>query len=252
MNAKDLLDAFQLPANAFVNHRVPKKLLVENGAPTPADVRQINEGIEDLYWVAALKPNTIGVTAYRDDTREVLEIAVLCLTLRSGAKSARLSEIVHRAVPYPIVLIVEHESILTFSLANKRWSEGEREKTVLDGDIIEAQLNDELNEAILLKFLKTLALANQSRNSLYVLYHAWMDKIFSLQAARITGEFVIASNEEHAAARREALFICKELEAKISSLQTAAAKEKQVPRMVEHNLTLKRLRDEYAIARAKL
>ena len=57
--------------------RVPKKLLVEQGAPTAGDKRQIKDGIEELTWIAALKPSNIGVPAYRDDVREYLEIAVI-------------------------------------------------------------------------------------------------------------------------------------------------------------------------------
>jgi len=42
---------------------------VEHGAPTAADKRQINDGIEELLWVAALKPTTIGVPEYCDAIR---------------------------------------------------------------------------------------------------------------------------------------------------------------------------------------
>ena len=52
-----------------MNQRVPKKLLVENGAPTAADKRRINDGIEDIHWLAALKPATIGVPEFRDKVR---------------------------------------------------------------------------------------------------------------------------------------------------------------------------------------
>ena len=54
MKASVLLDAFDLPATAMLEKRVPKTLLLEHGAPTPAVKRQINEGIEQLIWVAAL------------------------------------------------------------------------------------------------------------------------------------------------------------------------------------------------------
>lgn len=47
----------------------------------------INEGIEELFWLAAVKPTTIGVPEYRDDAGEYLEIAVLRLSLRTGAKT---------------------------------------------------------------------------------------------------------------------------------------------------------------------
>jgi hypothetical protein len=70
MSAAAVIAALALPSEARVDRRVPKKLLVEQGAPTSADKRQIQEGIEELNWVAALKPSNIGVPAYRDDVRE--------------------------------------------------------------------------------------------------------------------------------------------------------------------------------------
>jgi hypothetical protein len=61
------------PDSARVDQRVPKKLLLENGAPTASDKRLITDAIEDIQWLAALKPNTIGVPEYRDTQREYLE-----------------------------------------------------------------------------------------------------------------------------------------------------------------------------------
>ena len=75
MNINQIIEFLALPPEARVDQRVPKRLLVENGAPIAADKRQINEGIEELLWLAALKPTTIGVPEYRDDVREYLEIA---------------------------------------------------------------------------------------------------------------------------------------------------------------------------------
>jgi hypothetical protein len=88
-----------------LNERIAKKLLVENGAATPADKRAINEGIDELIWVAALKPNKIGVPAYRDDFREYLEIAILSMRCRAEARSNRITEIIHRSIPYPVLLV---------------------------------------------------------------------------------------------------------------------------------------------------
>ena len=120
MTTMDVLAALSLPPESRVDQRVPKKLLVENGAPTAADKRQINEGIEELMWLAALKPTTIGVPEYRDAVREYLEIAVLSLTLRPTAKGGRLMELVHRAIPYPVLLLSQQPQVITLSLAHKR------------------------------------------------------------------------------------------------------------------------------------
>ena len=42
MNVDNLIAALNLPPEARVDRRVPKTLLVENGAPTAADKRRIN------------------------------------------------------------------------------------------------------------------------------------------------------------------------------------------------------------------
>ena len=73
MTVGDIIAAIQVPAAARVDQRVPKKLLVENGAPTAWDKRQINEGIEELVWLAALKPTTIGVPAYHHHQKQSVQ-----------------------------------------------------------------------------------------------------------------------------------------------------------------------------------
>lgn len=121
MSAGGLIAALGLPPAALVGQRVPKKLLLEHhGAPTAADKRLVAEGIDAIHWLAALKPANCGVPDYRDGTREYLEIAVLRLGLRSGTREARLVELLHRAVPYPVVLVVEAGPAVSLSLAHKR------------------------------------------------------------------------------------------------------------------------------------
>ncbi|HBP6686556.1 TPA: DUF4391 domain-containing protein, partial [Pseudomonas aeruginosa] len=143
MNRSDVVSALNLPESARVDQRVPKKLLLENGAPTASDKRLITDAIEDIQWLAALKPNTIGVPEYRDTQREYLEIAVLAVTLRGAIKPtslSRLVELVHRAVPYPVLLLLVDEPTLILSLAHKRWAQNEAGKIVLDGDLMSASL----------------------------------------------------------------------------------------------------------------
>lgn len=251
MNDSDLIAALDLPPGARVDQRVPKRLLLENGAPTPADKRHINEGIEELFWVAAFKPTTIGVPVYRDEVREYLEIAVLRLMLRTEAKVARLIELVHRAVPYPVLLTVEHADRPGLSAAHKRWSQGETGKTLVDGAMV-TEWKADLDAGQWLAFREALALGRQPRNSLYSLYQGWIDTLIALQAARLTGIFATPASAERAAGRRQALQECARLLTEIHRVRAAAAKERQIPRKVELNLELKRLQAAHAAASAKL
>ena len=239
MTPLNVISALSLPADACVDQRIPKKLLVENGAPTAADKRQINDGIEELVWLATLKPATIGVPVYRDDTREYLEIAVLSLNLRPGAKAARLTELIHRAIPYPVFLIQTQLADLTLSLAHLRWSQGQSGQTVLDGSLVTAALETESPAAK--DFLASLNIAAQPRQHLQSLYQGWIEKFEAYAAARLTGQFAPAIDAATADRRREALAEYERLSREIAGLRARAAKETQLNRRVEMNLQLKQL-----------
>ncbi|MDP3277126.1 MAG: DUF4391 domain-containing protein [Deltaproteobacteria bacterium] len=252
MNETDVIAALNLPLSARVDQRVPKKLLLENCSPTAADKRKINEGIDEVFWLAALKPTTIGVPTFRDTTREYLEIAVLRAAVRTPAHTARLHELIHRAIPYPVLLIVTQGDGLTISLAHKRQSQGEVGATVLDGALVVASPAAALSINVAAAFISEIAITRQSRVNLFALYQGWMDTVVALLAAQVTGTFTVASSPEMAAARRTALAESERLEAQLTKLRAAAAKERQVARQVALNLEIKRMQAEHSAARANL
>jgi hypothetical protein len=252
LNAADLIAALDLPAGARVDQRVPKKLLVEHGAPTAADKRRINEGVEEVHWLATLKPTTIGVPPYRDERREYLEIAVLTAALRKDAKAGRLAELIHRAIPYPVFLIAEQGERLALSLVHKRWSHGEAGATVLDGELVTVELEGGEPGGFGPTFREALALARQPRLHLYALYQGWMNTLLALLSACLTGTFSTAESPERATAQHKALAECARLDVEIARLRAAAAKERQVAKQVQLNLELKRVEQRRSAARQRL
>ena len=252
MNSFDLFAVLALPDCALVDRRVPKTLLIENGAPTAADKRRIREDVEEIRWLAALKPTTVGVAEYRDTTREYLEIAVLQLALRSGVSADRITESVHRAVPYPVLLIERQGGTTNFSLAHKRWSQGETGKTVIDGDVVTVSINNDHADGITTAFCDFLAITSQPHGSLLALYQGWIDAVQALRAARVTGVFSIPESSAEVVDRASALQEYGRLESKISELSAAGARERQIPRLAEINLELKRLRTDRDSVRARL
>lgn len=250
MTADDLLAALEIPAEARVGQRVPKKLLLENGAPTAADKRQISDGIDELQWVAALKPSTVGVPVFKDDVREYLEIAVLGLTLREQAKARRLVELIHRAIPYPVLLVRTQSGAVAASLAHLRWSQGEAGRMVLDGTIVEVALT--AGHPANAPFAASLRLAAQPGSDLLALYQRWVEMFEARAAAGLSGVFRPAGDAAAAARRRQALADHAMLGDEIASLRAQAAKEKQMNRLVETNLRLRQLEARLASAQASL
>lgn len=241
-----IIDALGLPPEARVDARVPKKLLVEQGAPTAADKRAIQDGIDELQWLAACKPTTIGVPSFVDDTREYLEIAVVACAFRPGAKAARLIELIHRAIPYPVLLITSDEQGVALSAAHKRRAEREEGKVVIEGVVSAQRIGVVAADLIERAFLQSLALAKQSRRDLCNLYEGWLARIEALNAARLNGAFAASDAPEAIQRRRDALEAHSRLTREIASLRAKATREKQLNRRVDLNLEIQRLEAEIA------
>ncbi|MBT4511109.1 MAG: DUF4391 domain-containing protein [Chloroflexi bacterium] len=252
MKIQGLLASLNLPASSLVQKRVPKKLLLENGAPTPADKRHINDGIEELFWVAVLKPTTTGIPEYRDNVREYLEIAVLQSKLRAGAKADRLMELVHRAVPYPVVLMTDHDRKVSISAAHKRWSQSEADRIVLEEEVVLAEWESGFENTFIDEFSYALSFERQPHSNVFRLYEGWLNTMISFNAAALTGQFTIYADSGKATARRDALRECSRLEIEILRLRTIAKKEKQIARQIELNMELKRVKAAHASALSKL
>ena len=239
MTYLDILAAMDLPPACLVNQRVPKKLFLENGAPTSSDKRQINSGINEIIWLAALKPNTIGVPSYRDEIREYLEIAVLSVSLHPHAKLNRLTELLHRAVPYPLVLCMSDEEGLSLSLVHKRWAQNEAGKTVLDCEPLILEGLNGGHEPHVAAFLGALALPLQTRTNMFDLYQGLQSTLLAFLAARQTGRFSQTDSLGNHQERHDTLRDCEQLQAEIASLRKAAQREKQVARQVALNQEVK-------------
>lgn len=251
MSFAAVIDALSIPPEALVQQRVPKKLLLEQGAPTAADKRGIQDGIEEIHWVAALKPTNIGVPAFRDDAREYLEVAVLTAELRPAAKVARLVELIHRAIPYPVVLLTQQGDALALSLAHKRWSQGEGGKVVIE-DLRQVPITLAAPTGAQSAFLASLAVSGLPARDLCSFYEGLVTRLTAFEAARITGAFRSPDSAESGVAVRDSLDRHGRLKRELANLRAKAHKERQLNRRVELNLEIKRLEAELAAAEQAL
>lgn len=273
LTADGVVKALDLPQRARVDQRVPKKMLADHGAPTAADRRLLTDGIEELLWIAALKPGTVAIPEHRADGREYLEVAVLSVQVRATHRKAsqwlRLTELVHRAVPYPVLLIQtlvpgaaatpddrppSPPAQLALSLAHKRAAQNEVGKVVLDGELILSELLGPNPGAasVVGPLLEAMALDRQPHQDLMALYQGWMDCLTAAEAARLTGNFRLPNGPTAAAAQRDALRTCQRLEQEAARLRSQAAKERQIAKQVDLNLELQRLDARLRAARAQL
>ena len=261
--APALVQALTLPASAYVGQRIAKTLLMEQIANLPgstaADKRLVNQLLAELHWLAALKPATCGLAAWQTDTHDYLEIAVLHAALMGSppaAQAARLIELIHRTIPYPVVLIVSQRAIdgrghvEQLSLAHKRLPVGNSSAMVLEQTITTQAITTKSIAAYARitgatsQFVHYLAF-NQVANALtkpfhdlYARYSDWLHAAEALAAAEHTGQFTVSATAPEATRRRSALAVYEQLGQQLVSLRVQARKESQLGQRAALNIQI--------------
>ena len=230
-----------LPDAARLGKRIHKKLFFENADLSAADRRAFTEDIDTVTWQYTLKPSTINVNAYRDDERDYGELAVVHATLKSAKHAARLAERIHRAIPYPLLLVLTYNAQWALSTAHKRASRAEAGVTIAE-DIrttrwIEADTPTDVEQA----FVASLALDELPQTDFYALYSAWHQRLIALACARLSGRFHLPTEHNTRSAQRERLAECHQLENDIARLRAEIKKETRFNRQVELNTRIKGL-----------
>jgi hypothetical protein len=270
--APALVQALALPASACVGQRIAKPLLIEQLANLPgstaADKRLVNQLLAELHWLAALKPATCGLAVWQTGTHDYLEIAVLHAVLRhSSSKSAsrgsaqltRLIELIHRTIPYPVVLIVSQPSAHNgadggteqLSLAHKRLSLGTGSAMVLEQVVTTKSIAARAHRAGAAGQFSQYLAFNQGASAplrqcrdLYARYNDWLHAIEALAAAEHTGQFIVSPSAPHAAQRRSSLAAYDQLGQQLASLRTQARKESQLGQRAALNVQIAKLMAE--------
>lgn len=245
MTLEVLYEALALPAACRVDRRVAKSLLVERGDLSSTDRRLAEAGIERLSWRATLNPGDVGLPAFVDETHEYEQVVVMAADLRPGAKPARLTEVIHRAVAHPLVLLVSEPEGTVMSVGLKRRHERESKRVVIERLVIAPPVLG-AGDAIERAFMDSLALAALPSHDLWSLHTGWSERAEAFSAARITGAYRLVVDDEQAQIRRDALAAHSVGAREVSRLRKAAAAEPRLNRRIDLSRAVARAEAELA------
>ena len=255
-------NAISFPEAALLGKRVPKKQFLESGELVAGDKKLFRENVKNVYWEYTLKPSTCPVLPFRDNEREYLEVAVLQVEMNSQKGHKRIAEIIHRVIPYPLMIgfyvgTTEHTentekenrnsvssvysvvNNFALSIAPKRFSQAEHGAFVAERFFTTGWMNyDGLNEREA-AFIQSLAWSNMPLQNYGSLYNAWTDRFTGYECSVLSGTFAIGK----AGDRLERLTRCREIESNISELR-GQLKKAAFNRQVELNTQIKKFEQE--------
>lgn len=98
--------------------RLSKELLRKQTARIKGDKSVIDSAIFSA-WVASFRHDTCGIAPYKDENQDYSELLFICVQLNNAVSSKqilRLQELLHIAVPYPLLLALDAGDALHLSI----------------------------------------------------------------------------------------------------------------------------------------
>ncbi len=175
----------------------------------------------------------------------------------------RIAEIIHRLIPYPLMIgfSVNHESTridtnaekynsckfvsisgfncFALSIAPKRFSQAEHGAFVAERFYTTGWVNSEALNEQESAFIASLAWKNMPLQNYGTLYNAWVDRFTGYECSVLSGVFTISKAKD----RLERLTRCREIESRISELR-GQLKKVAFNRQVELNTQIKKFEQE--------
>jgi hypothetical protein len=230
-----------IPEKCLIDKRVYKKLFFENAKLTVTDKKWFTKDIDTIQWVYSLKPSATLIPAIEEEHYTYDEIAVIEVELENDDHCKRLADIVHRVIPYPLLISFKGEDWVRLSVADKRFNLADSQAATLEEYWVSNRIfsNDtaEVDEA----FLQQINYDNQPRLNLKKFYKGWIDAFITYKASQVTGAFVMPDSREDKRSQVKALNTYRSLRQQITDLKTKLKKQEAFNKQVKLNVEIKEL-----------
>ena len=225
-----------IPRSCEVGNTIFKRLFYENADLTPAEKRLFADQINKITWLCCLKPETINIQPYKDDIRDYPEIEVIEIEIINDTKLRRITEIIMRTIPYPMVLIFKFVDKTQLFVAHQRTNQNDSSKNTIEEFIGTDWLNNDSS------LFEKLDIKQMRFTNFYAMYSDIVDAISIYNVSRIMPSSAVLTGEE----ARLLSSSLETLEQEITSLKVKLKKETQFNRKMELNIDIKKLEKEQA------
>jgi len=231
-----------IPSACLLDKPVYKKMFLDHMELDMTDKKALSEDVERIRWQYALKPETINIAPFQDGEREYLEVAILTVELTEPARIKRIANFMHKAIPYPLIVIFGHGGKVAVSVAEKRINQADKSKLV----VVDSWLTEWIDSAKPSKtqagFIEAVKLQKLPSTNFYALYEAFQGQVVGLNTAARTGVFEAVPVE----VAHERVGILRKIDAldrEVAEFRSTLKREKQMSRKIVLNSEIRSRKD---------
>ncbi|MCH8136883.1 MAG: DUF4391 domain-containing protein [Proteobacteria bacterium] len=253
MTLEQFYQNMAVPENCALGKRIYKKQFYENGQLNAADKKAFAEDIEGIEWRYTLKPATMNISRFEDDTHEYLEIAILQVLLTAIERTARIAAAMQKAIPYPVLIIFVCGDQLALNAAEKRINRADSNKIVVETMHDTGWISLGAPEPWQTDFLNDFCITNFSYRNFFAFYQDMVKRIVALNCAVHTGRYALdTENSTSGRNRVEGLRRLEGLSQERAEIRNKLKKEKNLGTQVRLNTRIKQITDRIEAIKPKL
>lgn len=245
-------EKLNIPKNCIVDNTVFKKAFLENADLLSFDKKIINEHIKKVTWKYCLKPDTINIQPYRSDERDYLEIEIMEVQLNDDSKIKRIAEIIMRAIPYPILLVLVKESQIQLVTGDMRKNLSDSSKVTVEDFSFTGWIDLDSEDNFRDNLFAELNISKLSYINFYEMYKDITAKINFYNVSKIKGENIVKSEIMSDSDVKICYDKIKSIETEVLSLKSKIKKAGSIKEKVELNIQIDKLKKESEELKSKI
>lgn len=229
-----------IPENCRIDKTVFKKLFYGNATMNSLDKETFKNDIEKITIKYSLKEEYLNVPTFNNNELNYDEIEILEVNLINDSKYERISEIIQRTIPYPMIIVLTYNEKILINVAYKRVNKNDTNKNTVIKYVYSDWIsfnNINNNEQ---QFLSSINISKLSYINMYKLYCSFVQKIDILNTSKIAGTFNELENRDIEKVQ-EIQGKILEIDNELKKLNNLINKEEQFNRRVDLNIKIKKL-----------
>ncbi len=252
--ALDYNRIFNIPARCIYEVKITKKFFMESFDLSTTDKNVLNYEIQNMQWLASIKPTNANITAEINDVYNYEEIQIMVCSLKGlgiqqfGDKCISLFQ---KHIPFPILLMVEDEDNFIINTSDKRINQNDTNKRTIEKHISTPILTKLYKDDLVSTLFDGLNFTALDKTNLETVYKSYINAIVNYQTALVTG-VTLVRNHTRTEDDMQMLEQINKLEKEVIRLTNQIKKESQFNTKLNLNVEIQKHRKEIDSIKNKL
>jgi len=243
-----------IPDRCLLNKRLTKAFFLKNFQLSVVEKKLLNTNIEQMEWLASIKPSNSNINSIKNTDIAFEEIQVIICTIPIkdfNVNAEKIAILFQKYIPYQLMVIIENDNEFIVNTCDKRINQNDSSKRTIEHHYFTSSLSKLYKNDIIESFFNSLDYSELNKTNLETMYKSYVRAVIQFQTAMVTGKFE-KRNQFRSEKDMIDLQVIESIENDIISLKSQLKKESQMNGKVELNIEIQNKRNKIKLIKSKL